>query len=124
MCRCLVAGMLAGIACATALPAGAIVSERHLRGVHAMACDLEAGGGSPGMTFNLKVFAKERMLQLAGTEYRFGYEEISDSALRFRLALGHGPALDCDLELPAGALACAAPGDAGGFRLGLCLPSQ
>jgi hypothetical protein len=62
------------------------------------------------MTFNLKVFAKERMLQLAGMEDRFRYEDISGSALRFRLVLGHGSLPDCDLALPAGALACAAQG--------------
>lgn len=112
-----------GLALVTAAcaPALAIVSDRHLRGVGALECDLESGPNAPAIAFRLLVHAKDRMLQLAGGAERFGYEELSDSALRFPLLLGHGVPLTCDLELPAGALACAAAG--GTPRLGLCLPS-
>jgi hypothetical protein len=105
------------------LPAAqAIVSERHLRGVNALDCDLEAGSDAPAMTFKLLVRAKERRLQLSGTDQPFGYEEVGESMLRFPLALAHGPALSCDLELPAGALACRDAADAANRpRLGLCL---
>jgi len=104
--------------------AHAIVSERHLRGVNALDCDLEAGTNAPAMTFKLLVRAKERRLELSGTDQPFGYEEIGESTLRFPLALAHGPALSCDLELPAGALACHEAADAAARpRLGLCLPA-
>jgi hypothetical protein len=48
---------------------------------------------------------------------------VSESTLRFRIAFAHGAHLDCDMELPAGALACTAPA-ASAVRLGLCLPSS
>ena len=102
--------------------AHAIVSDRHLRGVNALECDLEAGNGGTAIAFKLLVRAKERRLQLAGTNQPFPYEEISESSLRFPLALAHGPALSCDLELPAGALACRNPSAPEAQpRLGLCL---
>jgi hypothetical protein len=104
-------------------PAAAIVSDRHLRGVNALQCDLEPGANAPAFAFRLLVHAKDRMLQLAGAPERFGYQEVSDSTLRFRLALAHGVPLDCDLELPAGALACTAAATPTP-RLGLCLPSS
>jgi len=108
-----------------AASAHAIVSDRHLRGVNALECDLEAGETAPAMAFKLLVRAKERRLQLAGTDRPFAYEEISESALRFPLALAHGPALSCDLELPAGALACRNPSaPASQPRLGLCLTAS
>jgi hypothetical protein len=103
--------------------AEAIVSDRHLRGVGALECDLEAGADAPAIGFRLLVYARERMLQLVGTPDRFGYQEVSESALRFPLVLAHGAPLACELELPAGALACVAAGAAGPPRLGLCLPS-
>ena len=117
------AALLAVAGFVAAVPAGAIVSERHLRGVNALACDLESGANAPAVAFRLVVHAKERMLQLSGAAERFAYEEVSDSILRFRLTLAHGAPLDCDLELPAGALACAAQG-AAAPRLGLCLAAQ
>jgi hypothetical protein len=113
--------LLAGLA---AQDAGAIVSDRHLKGVKAMACDLESGSNAPAVAFTLNVFVKEHMLELVGGGERFAYQETSDSTLRFRLAFAHGAPLDCDLELPAGALACTPAGGARRPRLGLCLPSQ
>jgi hypothetical protein len=113
--------VLAGVA---AQDVAAIVSDRHLKGVRAMACDLESASNAPAVTFTLNVFAKEHMLQLVGVGERFAYQETSDSTLRFRLAFAHGAPLDCDLELPAGALACTPDGGARRPRLGLCLPSE
>jgi hypothetical protein len=110
-------------ACAVAPPAAAIVSDRHLRGMNALECDLESGANAAAFAFRLLVHAKDRMLQLAGAPERFGYQEVSDSTLRFRLALAHGAPLDCDLELPAGALACV-PAAGTAPRLGLCLPDS
>jgi len=115
----------AALLCLGASGAQAIVSERHLRGIEALDCDLEAGPNSPAVTFTLRVLAKERRLQLSGGKQPFGYEEVGESMLRFPLALAHGPAQSCELELPAGALACRNPSvpDARP-RLGLCLPAS
>ncbi len=105
-----------------AVPAWSIVSERHLRGISALDCDLEGGAGDTARTFRLLVHAREHQLQLDGASDRFPYEEASDSSLRFRLPLSGQSALDCELELPAGALACAEPNvSASRQRLGLCL---
>ena len=118
------ARLFAAAALAAALPALAIVSERHLKGVKALECDLEAGSVAPAMAFRLIVDAKQRTLQLAGGE-RFPYEEASDSRLRFRLVLAHGAPLGCELELPAGALTCVPEaGSSARARLGLCMPAQ
>jgi hypothetical protein len=113
------AGAMAG-----AGDAGAIVSERHLRGVKALACELEAASGSAApATFRLAVNSKERTLRLESGGQPFPYQEISDTALRFSLSLAAGSALTCELELPAGALSCAASASPASPRLGLCLPA-
>jgi hypothetical protein len=104
--------------------ADAIVSERHLKGVSALACDLEAGGDASAVAFRLLVDTRQRLLQLDGQAERFPYEEASESSLRFPLAFGHGRRLACELELPAGALGCAAAGESQRPRLGLCFPEQ
>jgi hypothetical protein len=111
------AGALAG-----AGGAGAIVSERHLRGVKALACELEAAGdGAAPVRFRLAVNGKERTLRLESDGAPFRYQEVSDSTLRFPLSLPAANELTCELELPAGALSCAA--GAATPRLGLCLPA-
>jgi len=110
-------------AAVVALPALAIVSERHLRGVNALACDLEAGAQAPATAFQLLVDVRHHTLQLTGGA-RFPYEEASDSSLRFTVALADGAPLSCELELPAGALSCVPVGDhQAAARLGLCLPA-
>lgn len=112
------AGAIAG-----AGEAGAIVSERHLRGVQALACELEASSnGAAAAHFRLAVNSKDRTLRLESGGTPFRYEEISDTALRFPLSLPSASGLTCDLELPAGALSCAE--GAASPRLGLCLPAQ
>ena len=120
--RRLIATSLLAASGVAAVPAWSIVSERHLRGISALDCDLEGGTGDPARTFRLLVHAREHQLQLDGAADRFPYEEASDSSLRFRLPLNGQSALECELELPAGALACADPKlDARKQRLGLCL---
>jgi hypothetical protein len=109
------------LACAQA---HAIVSERHLRGVSALECDLEAGADAPAVAFRLLVDIRQRLLQLADQAERFPYEEASESSLRFPLAFGDGARMACELELPAGALSCAAAEEAERPRLGLCFPVQ
>jgi hypothetical protein len=112
-------------AVAAAGDAGAIVSEQHLRGVQALACELEAVSGGAGVAarFRLAVNSKERTLRLESGGTPFRYEEISDTALRFPLSLPAARELTCELELPAGALSCTADADPRSPRLGLCLPA-
>jgi hypothetical protein len=103
---------------------GAIVSERHLRGVKALLCELEAAsGGAAPARFRLAVNSKERTLRLESGGAPFPYEEISDTALRFALSLPAASELTCELELPAGALSCASAVSSASPRLGLCLPA-
>lgn len=102
----------------------AIVSERHLKGVSALQCDLEIGRDQPSVVFTLLVDAKEKRLRLADGGQRFPYEELSESALRFPLTLAAQSPMTCILEMPAGALSCANSQQAGNPRLGLCFPQN
>ncbi len=99
-------------------PAGAQawgVSGKHLQGVKTLVCDLE----SAPQEFRLALNARDRTLQLEGSETPVPYREVSETALDFRFAPPGGPALDCTLELPAGALACRGAG--GDSQIGFCL---
>jgi hypothetical protein len=57
------------------------------------------------------------VLTLAGT--KIPYTDVSENELRFALKLtGKSPALEYDLELPAGSLNCAPPGTPANTREG------
>lgn len=111
--------------------AAAIVSERHLTGVHPFACDgqwEQRAAAGPPPEFRLVVHAKEDSVELEtdngpGTTHRY---QIVEGGLLFKLTLPpvSGEA-DCRLDLPAGSLSCSredAP-QAGKF-IGLCLPLE
>lgn len=113
------------------IQAQAIVSERHLTGVHPFACDgqwEQAAGAGPPPEFRLVVLAKEKSVRLEtgnGPAGRYSYQ-IVEGGLLFKLLLAsvNGEA-DCRLDLPAGSLSCSqqiAP-QAGKF-IGLCLPLE
>jgi hypothetical protein len=119
--------LLAGVC----LQAQAIVSERHLTGVHPFACDgqwEQTAGAGPLPEFRLVVLAKEKSVRLEtgnGPAGRYGYQVV-EGGLLFKLLLPpvNGEA-DCRLDLPAGSLSCSqqiAP-QAGKF-IGLCLPLE
>lgn len=100
----------------------AIVSERHLKGVSALQCDLEIDKDQPSVAFTLLVDAKERRLRLAESSQDFPYKDASETTMRFDLALPSYGTMACDLEMPAGALTCANPKKPSQPRLGLCFP--
>lgn len=100
----------------------AIVSERHLRGVSALQCDLEIDKDQPSVAFTLLVDAKERRLRLADTSQVFPYKDASETTMHFDLALPSREPMICDLEMPAGALTCTNPKTPAQPRLGLCFP--
>lgn len=100
----------------------AIVSERHLKGVSALQCDLEIDKDQPSVAFTLLVDVKERRLRLADTSQVFPYKDASETTMRFDLPLPSYEAMACELEMPAGALTCANPKTPSKPRLGLCFP--
>lgn len=100
----------------------AIVSERHLKGVSALQCDLEIEKDQPSVAFTLLVNVKERRLRLADTSQVFPYKDASETTMRFELALPSRDPMACDLEMPAGALSCVDPKNPAQPRLGLCFP--
>ena len=89
----------------------AIVSDRHLTGVHPFDCDGEWDDGKPGLDserFRLVVMAKQsrmRMKRSNAQESAFPYQ-IVDGAIQFRVALPPADEADCRLDLPAGSLSC------------------
>lgn len=117
--------------CGVCSQAQAIVSERHLTGVHPFSCDGQweqaPGAGTPP-EFGLVVQAKEKSISLVtgkGPAGRYRYRVV-EGGLLFKLQLPplNGEA-DCRLDLPAGSLSCSqqvAP-QAGKF-IGLCLPLE
>jgi hypothetical protein len=125
-----VSRMLAVIAIALlpSNPASAILSERHLTGVHPFACDGEWDDQKPAVAdFRLVVLGKESRIRLekaGAAEAVFPYQ-IVDGALRFRMPLSAAEAADCRLELPAGSLSCGrGEGARAGKFIGLCLPES
>lgn len=100
----------------------AIVSERHLKGVSALQCDLEIDKDQPSVAFTLLVDVKERRLRLADTSQVFPYKDASETTMRFDLVLPSSAPMRCDLEMPAGALTCTNASNPAQPRLGLCLP--
>lgn len=119
----LIGALCAVAALVTAGPALAVVSERHLQGVTALTCELETSETE----FTLSVSTRDRTLTLAGT--KIPYTDVSENVLRFALKLtGKSPALECDLELPAGSLNCAPPGTPAstleGRVLGFCVTAR
>lgn len=95
--------------------ADAIVSDRHLKGVSALDCDLESAPSE----FRLWVSTRDRTLRLDDDPRKIPYRDVSDTVLRFRFAPPGAPELACDLELPAGALTCVDP--AGVAAIGFCV---
>jgi hypothetical protein len=93
------------------------VSGRHLQGPAVLDCDLE----SAPQPFLLELNPQERTLRVEDSLERIPYEEVSETALRFRFAPPGGPELGCTLELPAGALTCT--DEAGAAQVGFCLLS-
>lgn len=95
--------------------ADAIVSDRHLKGVRALDCDLEFVASE----FRLWVSTGDRTLRLDDDPRKIPYQDVSDTGLRFRFAPAGAPELACNLELPAGALTCVDPGGVAG--IGFCV---
>lgn len=95
--------------------AGAIVSDRHLKGVRALDCELELVASE----FRLWVSTGDRTLRLDEDPRKIPYQDVSETVLRFRFVPEGAPELNCDLELPAGALTCVDPAGAAG--IGFCV---
>jgi hypothetical protein len=111
--RHLIAALALSIAAGNAQAWG--VSGRHLQGAAALDCDLEAAPRE----FRLEINGQARSLNVEGSTVPIPYEEVSETALRFRFAPPGGPELGCTLELPAGALTCI--DKAGVAQVGFCL---
>ncbi len=126
--RNLIRVALFALAAACWQPAGAIISERYLRGVHTFDCEGEWDKTNPdSQPFKLVMKAKESMIRIetAGAQETASPYQIVDGAIRFVARLPATEGAECVLHLPAGSLSCrrSNSGHAGQF-IGLCLPES
>ncbi len=126
--RNLIRVALFALAAACWQPAGAIISERYLRGVHTFDCEGEWDKTNPdSQPFKLVMKAKESMIRIetAGAQETASPYQIVDGAIRFVARLPATEGAECVLHLPAGSLSCrrSNSGNAGQF-IGLCLPES
>ena len=108
----------------------AIVSDRHLTGVHPFDCEGEWDDGKPGLRsehFQLVVEAKQSRIRMksAGVQESLFAYQIVDGSIQFRIALASTAEADCRLDLPAGSLTCRRHDAARtGTFIGICLPDS
>jgi hypothetical protein len=113
------------LAAGFASPAGAIISDRYLTGVHAFECDGEWDDAKDAQTFKLVMSARDARIRLiyAGAQESMSTYQIVENAISFAAHLPSADNAQCLLYLPAGSLSCRR-GDSAhpGQFIGLCLP--